>query len=70
MFCAGVTDLYGRGGNGGGAEPALAGRRVVVARTGAGGRLGSCLRRNDGKERRALFGDLFLGGGLGWGCIW
>ena len=36
---------------GGGAEVAWAGRWDAEARSGAGGRLGSCLRRNDGGGR-------------------
>ncbi len=35
---------------GDGAEAAWAGRRDVAARSGAGGRLDSCLRRNDGRS--------------------
>ena len=55
---------------GGGPEPALAGRRAVEARTGAGGRLGSCPRRNDGKSAGRCSGTFSWGAVWARGCIW
>ena len=46
---------------GGDADTALVGRRNIAARTGAGGRLGSCLRRNDGEGARRRDGAWVLG---------
>ena len=68
----GCDGRAGRGcGGEGGAKATLAGRRCAGARRGLGGRLGSCLRRNDGRGRRNDGGGRGVGvAGAGLGCWW